>query len=117
MKQIIQNYRTGELQMVEVPEPAYKSGMLTVRTATSLVSVGTEKAMIDVAKKSLLGKALARPDWVKQVIDKVKTEGRRSAVYAKLRRAKDVRCQPSTQSYAVPRKSEVRGRRSEVGKG
>jgi len=61
--------------MLEVPEPAGRSGMLTVRTVASLVSVGTEKAMIDVAKKSLLGKALARPDWVKQVIDKVKTEG------------------------------------------
>jgi len=31
--------------------------------------------MIDVARKSLVGKALARPDWVKQVLDKVRTEG------------------------------------------
>ena len=75
MKQVIQNYRSGELQMVEVPEPAARNGMLMVRTHASLVSVGTEKAMIDVAKKSLLGKALARPDWVKQVVDKVKSEG------------------------------------------
>jgi predicted dehydrogenase/threonine dehydrogenase-like Zn-dependent dehydrogenase len=37
--------------------------------------VGTEQAMIDVAKKSLLGKALARPDWVQQVLNKVRTEG------------------------------------------
>ena len=46
-----------------------------METRASLVSIGTEKAMIDVAKRSLLGKALARPDWVKQVIDKIKTEG------------------------------------------
>jgi len=59
MKQIIQNYRTGELQMVVVPEPSGKSDMLTVQTVASLVSVGTEKAMIDVAKKSLLGKAVS----------------------------------------------------------
>ncbi len=61
MKQIIQNYRTGELQMVEVSIPAVKGGMLIVHTMASLVSIGTKKAMIDVAKKSLLGKALARP--------------------------------------------------------
>jgi len=45
--------------------------------------VGTEKAMIDVAKKSLFGKAMARPDWVKQVVDKVKTEGLMEAVEGK----------------------------------
>ena len=68
MKLLAQNYRSGELQMLEVPESAGKSGMFTVQTVTSLLSVGTEKVMIDVAKKSLLGKALARPDWVKQVL-------------------------------------------------
>lgn len=61
--------------MLEVPNPSRRKGTLVVQTMASLVSIGTEKAMIDVAKKSLLGKALARPDWVKQVIDKVKTEG------------------------------------------
>lgn len=76
MKQIIQNYRTGELKMIEVPYPMGGKGLLVERRA-SIVSVGTEKAMIDVARKSLLGKALARPDWVKQVVDKVKTEGLR----------------------------------------
>ncbi len=74
MKIIAQNYGSGELEMLEVPMITSRSGLL-VETAASLVSVGTEKAMIDVAKKSLLGKALARPDWVRQVIDKVKTEG------------------------------------------
>ncbi len=65
--------------MLEVPMITAKNGLL-VETKASLVSVGTEKAMIDVAKKSLLGKALARPDWVKQVLDKVKTEGLMEAV-------------------------------------
>ncbi len=51
-----------------------QSGLL-VETRSSLVSVGTEKTIIDVARKSLLGKALARPDWVKRVVDKVKTDG------------------------------------------
>jgi len=75
MKILTQNYANGELSLVDVPGPAGKSGMLTVQTAASLVSIGTERSMIDVARKSLLGKALARPDWVRQVIDKVKAEG------------------------------------------
>lgn len=78
MKLLAQNYRTGELEMLEVPMITAKNGLL-VETRASLVSVGTEKAMIDVARKSLLGKALARPDWVKQVLDKVKTEGLKEA--------------------------------------
>jgi predicted dehydrogenase len=76
MKQVIQSYSSGELQLVETPVPQHVGrGDILVRTQCSLVSAGTEKAMIDVAKKSLLGKALARPDWVKRVIDKVKTDG------------------------------------------
>jgi len=74
MKILAQNYKTGELQMLEVPMITVKNGLL-IETKASLVSIGTEKAMIDVARKSLLGKALARPDWVRQVIDKIKTEG------------------------------------------
>ena len=76
MKQLSQSYSTGELhlQQVAVPTAAFP-GALLVRTAASLVSVGTEKAMIDVARKPLLGKVLSRPDWVKQVMDKMRTEG------------------------------------------
>jgi predicted dehydrogenase/threonine dehydrogenase-like Zn-dependent dehydrogenase len=74
MKILAQNYKSGELEMLEVPMMTSIKGLL-VKTMASLVSVGTEKAMIEVAQKSLLGKALARPDWVKQVIDKIKTEG------------------------------------------
>ncbi len=75
MRILYQNYSSGELGLAEVAVPIVGSGYTVVRTRASLVSVGTEKAIIDIAKKNLLGKALARPDWVKQVIDKVKTEG------------------------------------------
>src|SRR4030042_69792 len=75
MKQIIQNYMNGELELVDVPVPALRKGFVLVRTHSSLVSVGTERTMLDLARKSLLGKALARPDLVKQVINKVRTEG------------------------------------------
>ena len=74
MKILAQNYKSGELEMLEVPMVTSVKGLL-VKTVASLVSVGTEKAMIEMAQKSLLGKALARPDWAKQVIDKIKTEG------------------------------------------
>ena len=71
MKQVIQNYKTGELSLVEVPIPAAKAGGILVRNVNSLVSAGTEKLMIDLAQKSLLRKAKARPDLVKKVMDKV----------------------------------------------
>ncbi len=75
MKQVLQNYRTGELIVVEVPSPAPKSGCVLVRNVASLVSAGTEKHMLEMAKKSLVGKALARPDLVRQVIAKARAEG------------------------------------------
>ena len=60
MKILVENYKTGELQMVEVPFPSLKKReAILVETRASLVSIGTEKAMIDIAKKSLPGKALA----------------------------------------------------------
>lgn len=75
MKQLIQSYKTGELGLFDVPSPICDSHGVLVRTTASLVSAGTEKMIVDIAKKSLLGKAQARPDLVKQVIDKMKQEG------------------------------------------
>ena len=86
MKQLIQNYKTGELKLTDVPVPIVKSGGVLIRNINSLVSVGTEKLMIDLAKKSLLGKAKARPDLVKQVINKVKTDGLMEAYKASMSR-------------------------------
>ncbi|MEW6048545.1 MAG: zinc-binding alcohol dehydrogenase, partial [Bacillota bacterium] len=75
MKQVVQNYRTGELSVADVPAPVLRPEGVLVRNSRSIVSVGTEKLMMDLARKSLLGKALARPDLVKQVINKVRTDG------------------------------------------
>ena len=61
--------------MLDVANSTLAHGCLLIRTAASVVSVVSEKAMIDVTRKSLVGKALARPDWVKQVLDKIRTEG------------------------------------------
>ena len=75
MKQIIQSYRNGKLILADLPAPTPRPGQVLVQSKVSLVSVGTEKYMLDLARKSLLGKALARPDWVRQVVDKVRSEG------------------------------------------
>jgi predicted dehydrogenase len=75
VKQVLQSYRSGELWLADVPAPALEPGGVLVRTAASLVSAGTERAMLDLASKSLLGKARARPDLVRQVLAKIRTEG------------------------------------------
>lgn len=75
MKQIIQNYRTGIIKIAEVPAPQLQRGRVHIKNLFSLISAGTEKTKIDTAKKSLLGKASARPDLVKKVIEKAKKEG------------------------------------------
>src|SRR5687767_5401873 len=75
MKQILQSFRTGELQVADVPPPAAQSGRVRVRTVASLISSGTERMSLQLGKKTLLGKARERPDLVKQVLQKVKTEG------------------------------------------
>ena len=61
MKQVEQNYRTGKLRVVEVPAPRVGEGSLLVATRVSLISSGTEKQLMDLAKASLAGKAMARP--------------------------------------------------------
>lgn len=75
MKQLIQSYKTGELGLFDVPPPICEKNGILIKTTSSLVSAGTEKMIVDIAKKSLLGKARARPDLVKQVIHKMKQEG------------------------------------------
>ena len=75
MRQLLQSYKTGTLRLLDMPVPAPKRDHFLIRTAVSLVSVGTEKYMLELAKKSLLGKALARPDLVRQVIAKAQAEG------------------------------------------
>lgn len=75
MKQVVQNYRTGELSLEDVPSPALRPGGLLVRTVASAVSAGTEKSKVELARKNLLGKAMARPDQVRKVLDTLKKEG------------------------------------------
>lgn len=75
MKQIIQSARSGKLALKQVPDPKVRAGHLLVRTGASLISAGTERMVIDFAKKSLTGKAKERPDLVKKVLDKARRDG------------------------------------------
>ncbi len=75
MKQIVQNYNSGQLRLEEVPVPICKSGTVLVQTIYSLVSVGTERMKVSQARMSLVQKAKARPDKVKQVVESVRQVG------------------------------------------
>ncbi|MFQ5606793.1 MAG: bi-domain-containing oxidoreductase [Candidatus Zixiibacteriota bacterium] len=75
MKQVLQYPKRGELRVEELPAPALKVGGVVIANRASLISAGTERAIIEMAEKSLVGKARQRPDLVRQVIEKAKTEG------------------------------------------
>src|SRR5690242_6048626 len=75
MKQVLENSRTGEITVSEVAAPLSRAGMILVDTKASLISAGTEAAMIKFGKQTLLQKARSRPDLVKQVIQKVQADG------------------------------------------
>lgn len=75
MKQVIQNFKTGELYVDEVPKPVLSEGMVLVETRFSLISAGTERSTVKVAQSNLLNKARQRPDLVAQVIQNIKKEG------------------------------------------
>ncbi|HMT45032.1 MAG TPA: zinc-binding dehydrogenase, partial [Chakrabartia sp.] len=75
MKQIEQNYRSGKMRLIEAPVPMAGKGRNLVASRVSLISAGTEKQIIDLARSSLAGKAMARPDLVRKTLQKVKNEG------------------------------------------
>lgn len=75
MKQILQNLKSGELMLEDVPVPQVRSGHLLIETRCSLISAGTERMIVDFGRAGLIEKALQKPDKVRQVIDKVKTDG------------------------------------------
>jgi predicted dehydrogenase/threonine dehydrogenase-like Zn-dependent dehydrogenase len=75
MNQLIQNFKSGELYVDDVPMPSVSSGMVLVENEYSLISAGTERGTVKVAQASLLGKARQRPDLVAQVVQNIRKEG------------------------------------------
>ena len=87
MKQIIQDLKKGDTILEEVPVPKVKAGSVLIKTTRSLVSLGTERMLVDFGKANFLDKARQQPDKVKMVMDKVKTDGLKptlDAVFNKL---------------------------------
>jgi len=75
MKQIIQNYRTGTVELPDVPVPRCKSNHVLVKNVNSLISVGTEKSVILLGRRNLVGKIKSRPEQFRRAIEKAKCEG------------------------------------------
>ncbi len=75
MKQIIQDLKNGGTILEDVPVPQVKTGCVLVRTSRSLVSLGTERMLVEFGKANLIDKARQQPDKVKQVLDKIHTDG------------------------------------------
>lgn len=82
MKQVSQRLRDGQLRVVDVPAPQLDDWKVLVRTHASLVSAGTERAKVEVARQNLLGKARRRPDQVRQVVERVRSDGLKSTIDA-----------------------------------
>jgi predicted dehydrogenase/threonine dehydrogenase-like Zn-dependent dehydrogenase len=75
MKQIAQNYKSGDLLVIDAPMPSCRPGGVLVRSLFSLISTGTEMMKVTEAKLSMVGKARARPDQVRKVLDTVAQQG------------------------------------------
>ena len=75
MKQIIQDLKNGNTLLEDVPAPLLRKGHVLIKTRVSLVSLGTEKMLVEFGKGNLLAKARQQPDKVKQVLEKIQTDG------------------------------------------
>ena len=75
MKQILQHLKTGQMEIANVPSPQAGTGQILIRTNVSLISAGTEKMLVEFSKSNLVSKARRQPEKVKQVLDKIRTDG------------------------------------------
>ena len=75
MKQILQSLRTGDTEVAEVPAPASRRGHVLIRTSRTLVSTGTERMLVEFGRANWVEKARQQPDKVRQVLDKMRTDG------------------------------------------
>ncbi|MGH6662641.1 MAG: bi-domain-containing oxidoreductase [Rhodospirillales bacterium] len=97
MKIVVENFKTGEVAVADAPAPAVPENGVLVRTHASLISAGTDRAVLGLAKKGYVGKALARPDLVRRVIKKVKNDGLAAAFKA----VQNAVAEPRTLGYSL----------------
>lgn len=86
MRQVLQNLRSGETTVADLPAPLAEPGHVLIATRCSLVSQGTEKMLVQFGKASLFQKARSQPEKVRQVLDKIRTDGLRPTLDAVFRR-------------------------------
>lgn len=96
MKQILQSFKTGEMWLADVPAPLCRNNGILMKNSVSFVSSGTERMLVDFAKRSLVGKAMKMPDQVKKVLRKIKTEG----LFATLEKVQSKLDQPIPLGYS-----------------
>ncbi|RMF72612.1 MAG: dehydrogenase, partial [Planctomycetota bacterium] len=75
MKQILNHLRTGQIEIADVPCPVVRPNHLLIQSTRSLISAGTERMLVEFAQAGLIAKARSQPDKVRQVLDKIKTDG------------------------------------------
>jgi predicted dehydrogenase/threonine dehydrogenase-like Zn-dependent dehydrogenase len=97
MKIVVQNFKTGKISVANAPKPAVPDNGILVRTSASLISAGTDRAVVGLAKKGYVGMALARPDLVRRVLRKVKNDGLTSAFKA----VQGAIAEPKTLGYSL----------------
>ncbi len=96
MRQILQSLKTGQIELAELPVPKVKPGNLLIKTSRTLISLGTERMLLNFGKAGWVDKARQQPDRVKQVFQKVKTDGLMPTVNAVLNKLD----QPMTLGYS-----------------
>lgn len=87
MKQVLQHLRSGQIELADVPCPTVRPGHLLIQTTATLISAGTERMLVEFGQAGLIAKARSQPEKVKQVLQKIKTDGlfpTLEAVFAKL---------------------------------
>ena len=75
MKQILQNLKTGETALENIPAPHVHEGQVLIQTSRSLVSLGTERMLVEFGHANLIQKARQQPDKVRMVLDKIRSDG------------------------------------------
>lgn len=96
MKQIILPFSTGIPQIIEVPQPKVQEGHVLIRSTVSVISSGTEQMLLNFGRASWLGKVRSQPDKLRQVLEKIKTDG----LQATIRSVRNKLDQPITLGYA-----------------
>ena len=82
MRQVTQQLRNGRISVIDVPRPVVLAEEVLVDVRASLLSAGTERSKVAAARSGLVGKAMARPDQARQVLDRARRDGVKSTLEA-----------------------------------